>query len=273
VIGHHRAVGVVTCLLAVVVGGCGGDDPREVLRETAANLADIRSGDLSVRMTVEGQGAAARGGAVGFALRGPFALPAGGGLPKARVAYTQLAGDRRATVTLTTTGEAAFVTVGGRSYRLPDEQTRRLRTGAGGLAEDGAGDRLRIGDWVRDPKLSDGGRVGGTETDRITARLDVPAAARDLLRLSQALGPAGAARPLEGAAARDLEQAVRRATFVLHTGADDRIMRRLAIAVDLAVRGAPGARIRFALAVSRPGRRVEVEAPPDALPASALPRG
>jgi hypothetical protein len=209
---------------------------------------------------------------VGFALRGPFALPARRGLPTAKMDYTQIAGERRATVTLTTTGRAGFVTVDGRSYRLPSGQLERLRTGAGSFAGGGASDRLE--DWVKDPKLSDGGRVNGVEVDRVTGRLDVAAAARDLLRVSSALAPGDAAeRALQGESGAELARAVKRSSFELRTGKEDRLLRRLAIAVDLAPRGAPGARIRFDLAISHPGARIRVQPPPNALPASALPSG
>ena len=260
----------VLAVAALAAGGCGGDDPQDVLRETADKLPGIRSGTLAMRMTVEGTGSAAEGGAVGFELRGPFALPKRRGLPRARVDYTQLAGTRRATVTLTLADDAGFATVGGRSYRLPPDRVERLRTSAGGLG----GDRLRIAGWVKDPKLSDGGRIGGAETDQVTARLDVAVAARDLLRISRALGPGGAAaRALEGESARELESAVKRATFDLRTGKEDRLLRRLTIAIDLAGRDVPGAKVRFSVAISEPGKPVEVNAPADPLPASALPSG
>jgi hypothetical protein len=264
----------IVSLAVLAVAGCGGADAGDALNETSANLGRIRSGTLAMRMTIEGTGAAAQGGTVGFALRGPFALPKRRGLPRARLDYTQLAGDKRATVTLTTTGGAGYVTVGGRSYTLPADKLADLRTGGSGLAGAGGGKRLSIARWVRDPKITDGGNVDSVDTDLVTGRLDVPAAARDLLKIANALGPGGAAaEALEGESAAELERAVKRASFALRTGKEDRLLRRLTIAVDLAASGAPGARIRFDLAISRPGSRVEVKAPANPLPASALPSG
>jgi hypothetical protein len=147
-------------LAALALAGCGGDDPDEVLSQTAKKLGQIRSGDLSMRMGIDAGGK----GRVGFALDGPFALKSGGGMPRARVAYTQIAGTRRATVILTSTGKRAFVSAGGQTRELPAAQVRRLRVGAGA-----AGRQLRIGSWVRDPKLSEGPKLDGVETQRITA--------------------------------------------------------------------------------------------------------
>lgn len=235
---------------AVLIAGCGGEDPDQVLSQTAKNLRTIRSGELSMRMGIQ----AGQSGAVGFALAGPFALPRSGGMPRARVSYTQIAGDRRATVTVTSTGRRAYVTAGGRTRRLPAAQARKLRVGPGG-----AGEQLRIGSWVRDPKLADGPELDGAETERLTAALDVRAAARDLLRVAGALGPGeGAAL---GRSGRELERAVRSSSFELLTGKEDRLLRRVRIGIALRPQGGREARIRFALGLRRPNRPVRIVPP------------
>jgi hypothetical protein len=263
------------CVLALALSAAGcGEDARDVLGETAANLGEIRSGRLDMSMLIEGRTAEARGGEVGFMLRGPFALPRGGGLPRARVAYTQVAGGRRATITVVSTGQAAFAEVGGRAYELPEDQAGRLRLGAQSLGTGGSGEPLRIGSWVRDPELTDGGSVGGAETERVSGRLDVATAAADLLRLSRALGPdsgAGLAALEQGG--DELERSVRGSSLDLWTGKEDRLLRRLRIEVELEVEAGPAVAVRFELGVDSPNEPIDVRAPEDALPAAALPRG
>jgi hypothetical protein len=244
-----RAPLALAALLAIAIGGCGGDDPDEVLSKTAENLGKVRSGDLTMRMSV----GAGRGGAVGFALSGPFALPPSGGMPRARIAYTQIAGPRRATVTLTSTGRRAFATVNGRTRELPAAQARRLRVGAGS-----AGRQLKIGSWVRDPKLAEGPTLDGAQTERVTAKLDVRAAARDLLRVAGALGPGTGAL---GQSQDDLERAVKGSSFDLLTGKDDHLLRRLRIGIELRVPGGRQALVRFALGVRKPNQPVRIPAP------------
>jgi len=234
-----------------LMGGCGRDDPDEVLSQTARKLGQIRSGELSMRMSVD----AGPGGGVGFALAGPFALPRSGGMPRARVTYTQIAGGRRASATLTSTGRRAFVTAGGRTRKLKAARARRLRLGKGG-----AGDRLRVGSWVRDPELADGPRLDGAETQRVTGRLDVRATARDLTRVSGALGP-GDGGVLGRAGGRELERSVRRSSFELVTGKDDRLLRRLRIGIAMSLPGGRQARVRFALGVRRPNQPVTIPVP------------
>ena len=75
-------------LVALALAGCGGDssgdEPRAALRETAAKLGDIRSGDLELRLVVRSEDAEA-----GFELDGPFAFATSeDALPVAKLEYT-----------------------------------------------------------------------------------------------------------------------------------------------------------------------------------------
>ena len=240
------------------------------MRETAGNLGDVRSGHIDMRLSVRPQGLA--DAETGFALRGPFRLGVrSGDLPEARVAYTQVAGPRRAKVTLVAAANRAFVEVGGRAYRLPAQRARALRLG--GTGGRGGGPAGRTGKelvrWIDGPRLERRG-----ETDRITARVNVPEAVNGLLRLSSALGGEGGPAPLRGGAAAELRRAARTARAELITGHEDRLLRLLALDVNLgAGRGVRtalgplrGARITFRLSVQRPNTPVRVAAPRAARP-------
>src|SRR4051794_27656880 len=95
-------------------------------------------------------------GRVGFGLDGPFELPKGGGMPRAQVAYTQIAGQQSATVTVISTGRRAFVSVGGQTRELPASQARRLRVGGGA-----AGRPLKNGSWGDGPQPAGGPKNDG----------------------------------------------------------------------------------------------------------------
>ncbi len=210
---HHDDNGAVRllCRLAAALGaaallaGCGGGgeaegDPQAALSDTAARLGEIRSGDAGIHgssSTPKGEGER-----VGFELAGPFALGDETHGPRFRLDYTQLRGDEEGTVTMTSTGERAYVTVGNETYELPSDRASEL-TGAGAVvAGDGLGS-LDVGRWLLDPELSAGDEVAGDATDRIEARLDVAAAVRDLVALARKAGAiAPGARPRRGTAAR-----------------------------------------------------------------------
>jgi hypothetical protein len=228
---------------------------------------------------VRGEGRGAGEGATGFALRGPFALPRGTrGLPTARVAYTQIAGTKEATVTLVSTGRDAFVEVGGEAYRLPEREQRELQLGPD--LRSAVGDRLRVEDWVRDPELDAGPPIAGADTQRVVGELEVARAVNGLLGLADRAGAEAAGlRPLRGARAAELERSVRSSRVELLTGADDRLLRRLSIELALTPPRRTGAgggggpelvRIAFDLSLRRPNGAVRVVPPPGARPYGEL---
>ena len=275
----RRLAGMLAALALAGAGCGGGPSAEEVLSETASNLAEIESGKLSLRLLVEGRGGAGEG-IFGFELKGPFSLAAPGSLPVARVDYTQIAGPERATVTLVSTGRKAFVVVAGRTYALPLRQLEELRGARGELRAGSGLEELRIDDWIESPKLADGGEVGGAETDRVRARLDVVQAVNDLLELARGLGADTAAR-IDGESARQLERAVESGSIEVLTGKGDRLLRRLTIDAEFGF-GVPqvlrgqlgdlvGARVTFELGVSDPNEPVSVPEPSGVRPYSELP--
>ena len=142
--------------LLVVVGlaaGCGQSDSQRILSQTADNLGKIHSGDLTLRLVVSPREGTK--GRVGFELRGPFALRQGG-LPVAKIAYTQIAGDRKATATFISTGTNAYAEINGIAYELPASATDAVRRAAGGGKASGGLGRLEIDSWVDHPVVTDG---------------------------------------------------------------------------------------------------------------------
>jgi hypothetical protein len=270
----------VTCLLVIALAGCGGDDgpaPADVLRETAANMAKIRSADLGLRLVLEPE-REPEAGRVGFALRGPVDLRTGR-LPAARLRYTQIAGPNQGEATFVSTGREAFVEVGGKAYRLPADQTSSLASEAGSVRQ---GVRLPLGRWLRDPAVRDGGEVGGAETDRLSAKLDAATALRDIFGAARQAG-AEQVPDISDAGADDLREAISSASIDIWSGREDRLLRRLRLRI--AFRVSPPAALRerlgdvaggrFALDVdlARVNAPVRVQAPADPRPAEELGAG
>ncbi len=274
-----RRLALAFALTVLVAGGCGGGsspDPGDALAETARNLGEIRSGTMELRVTVGSEGEEA-----GFALAGPFAFADDEGeLPRAELEYTQSAGAESETVTFVSTGDKAFVVVGGEAFELPDDQVATLRgTGAGGGSGVSGLEELRIDDWFQEPEVSDGGEVGGADTDRIRAGLDVVATANDLLEIAGALG-SNFAGPLEGESAEQLRRAVESATIEVYTGKEDRLLRRLVVEarfraapppeLEEAFAALPRADFRLELTITDPNSEITVEEPANAQPLPGL---
>lgn len=266
-------------VLLALGAGCGGDDrATEILSRTAANLGKVRSGDLTLRLVVSPREGTR--GRIGFELRGPFAFRPGR-LPVARIAYTQIAGAREATATFISTGTKAYAEVDGKAYELPPESTEVVRQAAAGLGgSDGIG-QFAIDDWVEDPAVTDGGEVGGARTDRVSADLDVVAAANGLLELLRGLGRD--APTIRGREAEQLEDAVESSSFDVWSGRDDHLLRRLLLEAELgfevpeslrrALGEVVGAKVEFELSISDPNEPVRVAPPANPLPSSELPGG
>jgi outer membrane lipoprotein-sorting protein len=147
---------IAALVLAVCfLSGCGGgdEDAEDVLAQTADKLEEIESGMLGMRLVVTPKGE--DGETVGFELRGPFALQGPGELPVARIAYTQIRGSERGTVTVVSTGRKAYVEVNDQAYELPPEQAEQLRQAGKELKEGKGLGELGLDDWIKDPELSD----------------------------------------------------------------------------------------------------------------------
>jgi hypothetical protein len=261
----------LVCTGLIFAAGCGARGSDGPLAAASEKLADIRSGVMTLRLA-----ATTRSGAdTGFEISGPFSLPEDDSLPTADLTLEQLGAPRAVPVRFISTGEAAFVEVGGTAYELPPEKTESLR-GDPQAAEEGPFDRLELDTWVNDPETSEGGEVDGVETEMIAGPLDVVAAANDLLEMARDLGST-TVPSIEGEEADRLRGAVESASLEVIVGRDDDLLRRLRIDVDL-VATAPdrlepalsellGVRFHLLLAIEDPNEPVRVEPPRESLPA------
>jgi hypothetical protein len=217
---------VPAAALVVALAACGSGDGN-ALKETAARLGDIRSATLDLKMTAESPAAK---GPVGFAMKGPFALPSSPGLPVAKLEVSELRGADTSSVTFVSTGDKAYVVRAGKVTPLASPGVS-----VGGGDEGGLGE-LRIDRWLKDPKTSDGGSVGGAETDHVVAGLDVATAFDDLGRLGERLGTSalGGLRPLDDRSRETLRKTASDSSVEVWAGKEDHLLRRLVLRVTLA---------------------------------------
>jgi hypothetical protein len=261
---------VAGAAVAVAACGSGGGD---ALSQAQDGLAKLHSGTLSVRLDIEPVGVT--DGKIGFLLSGPFSLDAGKALPPMRLAYTQIAGARRAAVTLVSDGRQAWVQTRGTTYRLTAAQTAPLRQVSrsnGGLHALG----IDFDRWVRDPKVKDGPEVDGVSTQEISGAVDIVRALDDLL----SAGRRGGVSPgLSDAAKRSLARSVTRSHADVIAGRDDHIPRRIVLDVEFAVSGQArqllgglrGATAHLSVGISHANSPVRVVPPPEAATAAPLP--
>lgn len=253
---------VLVLLLAPACGLLGADDP---LATAGERLADIRSGVMTLRLV-----AATRSGPdTGFEVAGPFSLPEDDSLVEADLRLRELGPEGAPPIRFTSTGETAVVEVEGNSYELTPEQADSLR-GKAGAGDQGPFDGLDLESWVIDSEVSEGESIDGVETERISGRLDVVAAAQDLFAMARDYG--GVSVPaIEGEEAERLSDAVESSSLEVLTGKEDGLLRRLDIHVDLEA-GAPerlapalsellGVSFELLLEIEDPNEPIEVSPP------------
>jgi hypothetical protein len=250
---------------ALLLSSCGEPSADEILADTVSNMAKIESGKLTMRMltgiTNEPQSD------VGFELTGPFSIEDGSLV--ANITYTKVAGPDRATATFISTGERAFIETGSEVREVPPIPfSREIGGASGGLGT------LPIGHWFEEPSLSDGGRVGGAETYRLQSRLNVGAALADMFTFARQLGAGSVAGlpNMQPADLEHLERVVRGAEIDIHTGKDDRLLRRLVMDVSFAASGPSeldavleslsGVRFTLELSIDEPNLPIDAVTPP-----------
>jgi hypothetical protein len=267
----------LACLLALLAlaAGCGGgggeESATDILSETADNLGEIRSGDLSLELLFAGRNSERQG----FRLEGPFSLN-GGGLPVAELDYVQIAGAEEAQVRFISTGGQAFVEVGGTAYELPPQLVGEIKEATGDLETDGLGERIELGNWIENPSRAEGGTVGGADTDRIAADLNVVNVVNGLVEIAAAFRGTESPPRVEGEAAEQLRRAVDAARIEVYTGKEDRLLRRLVISMEFSpeapdeVKNILGVSVDFDFAISDPNKDVNVSPPTNVRPYSDL---
>lgn len=264
-----RRVAAGLTVIALGLWGCAGP-----LEKTAKKLGDIHSGNMEVRLTASTPG----GQKTGFELKGPFSMPEGEGLPKANLTYTRFLGTTQDSFGFISTGDAAFMRVGQRTYRLPDERVASMR-GSEDAGRKGPFSGLDFDKWVPDSEVV--AAEEGSEVETVTGDLDVVRAINDMLEIARDYG--GVDRPdIEGEDAQNLRNAVKSAELTLVTGKDDRILRSLQVTMDLgrdppeafqrALEGFTGVNFVLEVKLTEPNSEVSVEAPANPLPYESLGR-
>ena len=256
----------VAGVLVLGLGACG--DSESALEETESNMAKLKAATIDLRLASSAGSGSNETGPVGFRLAGPFTMSAEHDLAVFDLTYTKLLGATSQTTKVRSTGEAAFVTTGGKVYKVAEDDTGPLQVSddSGG----GFGD-LGIAGWVRDPKVSAGSTVDGERTEVIKGAVNAADLMSDLTRVAGQFGDDEELAALDDEAAERLQKLVRSSTIEVITGAEDRQLRSLHAVVDFGTRtpkelrkslGAyADARIEVRLTLKDAPRNLRVETP------------
>jgi len=189
----------------------------------------------------------------------------------------------------TSTGDALYVAFQGEDYAVSPEVFAEFREGYLQSQEEGAEEQQSLSSlgldprgWLSDARVEGTADVGGVGTTRIVGGVDVPALLDDVdtfLQRARSLGLQGAEQlpsQLTPEQRRQAEDAVRDATVEIYTGTDDRILRRMVIALALELQtpgggtGTMPAEVRLDFSLLGVNEEQEIEAPADPRPFDQL---
>ncbi len=273
----------LAALSALLASGCGGtanaeSDPQALLEETFSGEGGVDSGVLDLALSASSKRPG--GGSLTAALAGPFETrgPEQPPLTDLQVSLKALGGGEDIDIDggLTITEDAAFVSFGGQSYAVDDatfatfaeefansSADREQGAGGGTLLEQFG---IEPSEWLTDVSNEGIEEIGGVETVHISGSPDVARIIADVV----ALDPTGDALGTLGA--EQLADSVGAASIDLYTGADDKILRRLDLAIAFTDTAASGGELDLTLSIGLADVNQEqtIEAPPDPRPLGEL---
>jgi len=290
----RRLAPVLVALLTLgLLVGCGGGDAadsdtdvQELLDDTFSGGKSIESGRLDVALGLESDG----GEPVTVKLAGPFQSQGAGRLPQLDLDVSFAGGGQRIEAGVTATEDRAFVSYGKDTYEIAGPVFQQFKAGyeeAAKQASDGQDQSLAsLGidprRWLTDAKNAGEAKVGDTDAIKITGDVDVPKLLEDVdsaLEKVRSLGVQGSDQlpeRLTDEEKRQTAEAIDRLSVEIYTGAEDRILRRIVVALglrapaDRSEAGAQSVDVRFDLQLLEVNEDQEIEAPENAKPFEEL---
>src|SRR3954447_13131820 len=170
---------LVIALAAAVLAACGSSNSGDV-KDTLdkAFSTPIKSAQIDLEVTLKLDGVKQLNGPVKLSVQGPYESGGSQTIPKADWDIAASAAGQNFSAGFTSTGDNAWVGFQGQNYEVGKvavaQVNRQIKQAAGankqkGLSQFGVDPR----DWLTDAKDEGTEKVGGVETDHVSAALDV----------------------------------------------------------------------------------------------------
>jgi hypothetical protein len=251
----RRGVLLSAVVAALALAACGssstGSDSsgsaQSLLRQTFSTGHPVRSGVLTISLSLTPSGSSTLNGPIGFSISGPFQSRGTGKLPASNFTVAISALGRRGALGVVSTGTSGYVTLQGTAYQLPAADFQRLESGfagVGGSSQSGGGlAALGINPlhWLTNPSVVGSNTIGGTDASHIRAGVNVTALLQDLNTfLAKAATSAGTSKiptSIPQATQQKIASAIKNATVDIWTGKNDRILRKVSLSLKVPVNG------------------------------------
>lgn len=272
-------------LAAALLTACGGgssSDAKDTLNK--AFSTPIKSARIDLELTLQLNGIKQLNGPVKLSVQGPYETGGSKTIPKADWDIAASAAGQNFSAGFTSTGDNAWVGFQGQNYEVGTaavaQINKQIQQAAGqnkkkGLSQFGIDPR----NWLKDAKDEGTDKVGGVDTDHVSATLDVGKLLDDLNRIvKKAGGSTGTAAQITPRQKQQIQDVVKNPTFDVYVGKDDNIIRRLS--ADLSfnvpsdkqaqVGGLTSGTVSFSIEFSDVGQPQTIKAPANAKPLSEL---
>jgi hypothetical protein len=263
----RRAVVAIACALsAVVLSSCGSRE-AEVLGTAFRN--HINSADLAIKVDVSSKELA-----FGATLDGPYQSRGEHKMP-AFDFNLNVAGPTPRPITgrVISTGENWFVQYKGETYEagedVIEEAEREDASGPSRSLSPAEVQRLLddARDWFPDSETQENATLDGEAVTRVTGKLDVEAAAKDLAKL---IGARGGPK-IDDGDLKGIDEAIKDARFTVDVGKADGKLRRIVAHLESDDPSSPGT-IDFSIQWKHVDKPVTIDAPSSGKPLEQLGR-
>lgn len=274
--------------------GGSSDSPDQILSETFGKDKDVKSGRLGLDVRIATKGIPSLTQPVSLRLSGPFASVGQDQLPKFALTAEIEANGQTFSGGATSTGDKGYLSFMGQNYQLGKELFDQFKKGYADQAKcnrDKGGGGVTLSSlgvdprrWLTDVKKVGGEEVGGAQTTHLTAGVDVPKMLEDVNRVlgrtdlqkSDPCATSDTAQPdktaprqLSADERKQIADAVKSARVDLWSGDDDRILRRINVALQLADKTRSGD-VKFDLTLGDINKEQTIEEPENAKPLEEL---
>jgi hypothetical protein len=284
------AAAAAVLALTAFLTACGGSkstDAVSLLKQTFAPGHSVKSGKLTVGLTLDTKGLRSLPGPVLVSVTGPFQTHGKGKVPSFDLSLAIIGKSTNFQAGLLSTSDKAYLKLHGTTFQLGGPQFASLQR----AFSSGKPNQPSLGDlgikplaWLHNPRRVGTQKVGGVDTYHVTAQVDVPRFLQDVNRAiakaarlgsqaTSAIPPSFSPSTIDA-----IRRSVRSASFDLWTGKDDRRLRRLTVRLGILVPkalqakagGLQSGQVAFGLAFTDRDKPQDIRAPANARPYSDL---
>ena len=260
-----RAV-VVASAAAVAFSGCGAEE-ASVVKSAFSKKIDSANVAINLSMTTDqGQGTT-------ISLAGPYKSNGEGKLPSADLKLNLTGvGSQPLRAELFSTGDNAFVVYGGQTYEVGQKNVAKLQLGGGGpSATDMSKLMSRMQDWFPQTDTQQDVTAGGEPVTRLSGKLDLSAALKDLKQMAKEPGVSGfeGLKQLSNGDLKQLDKAVSDPRFAIDVAKSDGKLRRILASMNVNSEGQKGT-VKFSVTFSDVDKPVTINAPSSGKPIDQL---